>query len=309
MHICLGTTPTVQQTMIFDRVRIDAVNRASTVLRGASGKPVNVARVLHLLGERARLCVPLGGDTGRFMRQCFDDERIEHRCIEVAAPTRTCVTLINRADGTATELVEEPAPLSADDAAAMLTALRQSVGGAAMLILSGSLAPGIGEDFYAECCRAAAAANVPVILDASGPALARALPHRPLLVKPNRVELAATLGKSLDTDADLRDAMRLLHDQGAQWVAATMGRDGAMLCDGENFWRIPAVPIKAISPIGSGDAFAAGLAAGVARGQSIPDAARLATAAAAANAMVPGSGVLNPSDVQQLLPQVRVERC
>jgi 1-phosphofructokinase family hexose kinase len=295
--------------MIFDRVSIDAVNRARTVLRGASGKPVNVARVLHLLGEAARLCVPLGGDTGHFMRQCLDEERIEHRCIDVQSPTRTCVTIINRADGAATELVQEPAPLTAGDGARMLAELRQSLGGAAMLILSGSLAPGVGDDFYAECCRAAAASKTPVMLDARGPALLSALPQHPLLIKPNRAELAATIGKSLDTETDLRDAMRALHSQGAQWVAVTMGREGAMVCDGTDFWKIPAPPIQVISPIGSGDAFAAGLAAGIARGQSIPDAGRLAAAAAAANAMVPGSGVLNPADVQRLLPQVRVERC
>jgi tagatose 6-phosphate kinase len=309
MHLCLGTTPTVQQTMIFDRVSIDAVNRAAAVLRGASGKPVNVARVLGLLGERSRLCVPLGGDTGRFMRQCLDEERIELRCIDVEAPTRTCVTIINRADHTASEFVQEPAPLSDDDAARMQMELRQSLAAAGMLILSGSLAPGIGEDFYAECCRAANAAHVPVILDASGPALMRALPERPLVVKPNRAELARTMGESLDADAALRSALRTLHRQGAQWVAVTMGRDGAMLCDGDNFWKISAPSIEMVSPIGSGDAFAAGLAAGIARGQEIPDACRLAAAAAAANAMVPGSGVLNPSDIDPLLPQVRIERC
>jgi 1-phosphofructokinase family hexose kinase len=308
MHLCLGTTPTVQQTMIFDRLSIDAVNRAATVLRGASGKPINVARVLHLLGEKSRVCVPLGGDTGRFIRQRLDDEGIEHRCLEVAAPTRTCVTIINRADGAATELVEEPAPLAADVSPRMLATLRQSLAGAAMLVLSGSLAPRIGEDFYAECCRAAGS-DVPVILDAAGHALQRALPLRPLVVKPNRAELTATLGKSLDHDADLRAAMCSLHEQGAQWVLVTAGRQGALLCDGADFWQIPALPIPVVSPIGSGDAFAAGLAAGIARGQSVPDACRLGAAAAAANAMVPGSGLLDAADAQRLLPQVRVERC
>lgn len=308
MHLCLGTTPTVQQTMIFDRVAIDAVNRAASVLRGASGKPINVARVLRLLDEPVRLCVPLGGDTGAFIRQQLDAEGIQYQSVEVAAPTRTCVTIVNRFDATATELVEEPAPLGPDDSDRMLTSLRQSLAGARLLILSGSLAPGVGEDFYADCCRLAAAAGVAVILDARGESLKRALPIRPLVVKPNRAELAATMGKSLDADADLRTAVLQLHERGAQWVLVTMGRQGAVLGDGKNFWKIPALPIQAVSPIGSGDAFAAGLAAGIVGGQSVPDACRLAAAAAAANALVPGPGVLRPLDVQQLLPQVLIQR-
>jgi len=293
--------------MIFDRLAVDAVNRAAVTLRGASGKPINVARVLHLLGEPARVCVPLGGDTGLFIRQRLEAEGIEHHCVDVAAPTRTCVTIINRCDGVVTELVEEPAPLASGDAPRMLTILKQSLTGARMLILSGSLAPGISDDFYTQCCAAAAAAGAAVILDARGEALLRALAARPLVVKPNRTELAATIGKSLASDAELRAAMLELHERGAHWVLITMGRDGAVLGDGKAFWKIPAPQVEAVSPIGSGDAFAAGLAAGIARGQSIPDACRLGAAAAAANAMVPGSGVLRPSDVQLVLPQVRVE--
>jgi len=307
VHLCLGTTPTVQQTMIFDRLAIDAVNRAAVTMRGASGKPINVARVLHLLGEPARVCVPLGGDTGVFMRQRLGAEGIEYQCVDVEAPTRTCVTIINRSDGVATELVEEPAPLASGDAARMLTILRQSLAAARMLILSGSLAPGIGEDFYAECCAAAGTAGVAVILDARGQELLAALPARPLVIKPNRAELAATVGKSLAGDAQVRTAMLELHGRGAQWVLITLGRDGAVLSDAKSFWKIPAPNVEVVSPIGSGDAFAAGLAAGIARGQSVPDACRLGAAAAAANAMVAGSGVLRPADVQRVLPQVRVE--
>jgi tagatose 6-phosphate kinase len=293
--------------MIFDRLAIDAVNRAALTLRGASGKPINVARILHLLGEPVRVCVPLGGDTGVFMRQRLEAEGIEHRCIDVEAPTRTCVTIIDRSEAVATELVEEPAPLATGDAARMLTILRQSLVGAKMLIFSGSVAPGIGDDFYAECCAAAGSAGVVVILDARGEPLLRALPAKPLLIKPNRAELAATLGTSLDTDSQLRTAMLEMHERGAQWILITMGRDGAVLSDGKAFWKIPAPEVEAVSPIGSGDAFAAGLAAGIARGQSVPDACRLGAAAAAANTMVPGSGVLRPADVQRVLPQIRVE--
>ena len=42
MHLCLGTTPTVQQTMLFNHVEVDEVNRAIEIRRNASGKPVNV---------------------------------------------------------------------------------------------------------------------------------------------------------------------------------------------------------------------------------------------------------------------------
>ena len=65
MHFCLGTTPTVQQTMIFERVLGDEVNRAVEVRRASAGKAVNVGRVLHTLGEAAMVCGPVGGRYGK----------------------------------------------------------------------------------------------------------------------------------------------------------------------------------------------------------------------------------------------------
>jgi tagatose 6-phosphate kinase len=308
MNICVGTTPTVQQTMSFERVTPDEVNRAVETCRGASGKPINVARVLNSLDEKVMLCVPVGGDTGRFIRADLDALGITHDCVESKTPTRTCVTVVDRLAKTATELVEESGPLSADESAQMLAKFQKHLPGCRTAVLSGTLAPGVGEDFYAECCRAAGKLGVPVILDARGNALTRALASRPLVVKPNRHELAGMLGKAIDDDTSLREAMIGLHRQGAQWVIITMGRAGAVGSDGASFWKIPAIEIEAVSAIGSGDAFAAGLASGIATGRDVPQACRLATACAAANALVVGAGILRVEDVRRLEPLARVER-
>jgi tagatose 6-phosphate kinase len=308
MHICLGTTPTVQQTMIFQRVTPDEVNRAVEVRRAGSGKPINVARVLHTLGEKATVCVPLGGDTGRFIQADLDAAGVAHDCVEANSNTRTCVTIIDHSAGTATELVEESRPLLAEESAQLLAKLQAYLPKCRMLILSGKLASGVSEDFYADCCRAAGRSGVAVILDAHGAPLTRALPCRPLVVKPNRQELAAMMGTTLGDDASLRQAMIALQRQGAQWVIITMGRAGAVACDGASFWNIPAIPIEALSAIGSGDAFAAGLASGLAAGQDVLQACRLGSACAAANTLVPGAGILRIEDVRRLEPLARVER-
>jgi 1-phosphofructokinase family hexose kinase len=308
MHICLGTTPTVQQTMVFSRVMADEVNRAVETRRGASGKPINVARVLHSLEDAVTLCIPVGGDTGRFIRSDLDSLGIAHDCVESRTPTRTCVTVVDRYAKTATELVEEAGPLSAEESAQMLTKFRSHLAGCKMVILSGTLAPGVGEDFYGECCRVAGEAGVPVILDGRGGALTRALPLRPLVVKPNRHELAGMVGKPLDDDASLREAMIGLVRQGAKWVVITMGKAGAVASDGASFWKIPALDIQVVSPIGSGDAFAAGLASAIVAGRDVIDACRLAVACAAANALVLGAGILRIEDVRRLEPLARVER-
>ncbi|MGA2443032.1 MAG: hexose kinase [Tepidisphaeraceae bacterium] len=308
MHLCLGTTPTVQQTMIFDRVVPDEVNRAVEVRRAPAGKPINVARVLHTLGDPAMVCVPLGGDTGRFILADFVASGIAHDCVESPHPTRTCVTVVDRKAATVTELVEEHAPLAGQTPGQLLAILTKHLPHCRSVILSGTVAPGAGDDFYADCCRAAAAGNVPVILDAHGEPLRRALRFHPLIVKPNRAELAAMIGKGINDDAALRHAMIDLVRRGAQWAIITMGRNGAVASDGKTFWKVPALEVPAISPIGSGDAFSAGLASGLAAGRDIPQACLLATACAAANTLVPGAGFLRLEDVHRLEPLARIQK-
>ena len=47
---CLGPTPTMQRTLLFQNLRFDEVNRSLRVREFASGKAVNVARVVQSLG-------------------------------------------------------------------------------------------------------------------------------------------------------------------------------------------------------------------------------------------------------------------
>jgi tagatose 6-phosphate kinase len=292
--------------MIFDRVREGEVNRARDVFFHASGKSINVARGLHVLGEKAIACTPLGGEAGKILLADLKKSGIAHRVVKTFAQTRTCVTVIDRARQDATELVEEAGKMRAGEIAAMRAVFLKSLRGAEMVILSGSLAAGVKKDFYARCCAEAHAAGAKVILDARGEEMMRALECRPLVVKPNRTESGVTLGKDLGNISELKWAMRQLCERGAQWAIVTMGKAGAMVCDGRNFWEIASLKVKAVSAIGSGDAFAAGLSCAIKRGREIPEACKLATACAAANTLVPGSGKFLVEDVRKLERLVKI---
>src|SRR5688572_29788636 len=111
MILCVGTTPTVQRTQVFERFTVDAVNRAKTTDVTASGKSINVSLVLHELGEEVVATGFVGGDSGKFICNELERVGIENDYVEVEPATRTCVTIIDRASGHVTELVEESKPV------------------------------------------------------------------------------------------------------------------------------------------------------------------------------------------------------
>jgi tagatose 6-phosphate kinase len=305
MIICLGTTPTVQRTMTFKSLALDAVNRAASVHEYASGKSVNVARVLHTLGDDVLATGFLGGDTGKFYRSDLDRAGIRHDFVTVEPSTRLCVTAVDESAGTATELIEESKPLQPRDYDTLLEKLASHLRDAKLLVLSGTLPPGASPDFYARCVMLAQP-NVPVLLDAVGEPLLAALPLRPFVIKPNQSEVGRTLGINVDSDEYLRDGMRQLVNRGAKWVVVTRGRAGTLGTDGSSFWQVNTPTVKVISAIGSGDSFAAGLAAGLIRGDDVPHACVLGAACGSANAMTALAGHVRREDVEALAMQIGV---
>lgn len=293
--------------MTFERVLIDQVNRATTVAEYASGKSINVARVLHTLGDDALATGFLGGDSGKFIRDDLAAGGVANDFVSVAPSTRMCITVIDRSTGHATELVEESKEVEKPAWVKLRTRIAELVPRAKLMVLSGSLTPNAPQDFYAWCANRATDAAINAIVDASGEPLRRALASRPFVVKPNRAELAKTLDTPLESDDALRHAIRRLIAMGPQWAVVTAGKDPAVVSDGARFWRIIAPPVKAISPIGSGDALAAGLASALSRGQRMPDAARLGVACGAANAMTDRAGHVRAEDIAEIHERTRLE--
>lgn len=297
----------MQRTLVFPRVQIDAVNRATEVYETASGKSINVARVAHTLGENVFATGFLGGSSGEFIRADIAACGFASQFVQVQPKTRTCITMIDQSSGATTELVEEAKPVDPADWDALRSVIANQLASAKVLVLSGSLPPGAPQDFYAWCCERANERRIQIILDASGEPLMRAISSKPTLVKPNRSELAKSLNLPLDSDAMLKSALRALIDHGPACALVTEGKSGALLSNGERFWRLHPPTVKAINPIGSGDSLAAGIAAGISRGLSMLEACKLGMACGAANAETLTAGVVVAARVNELVQQIGVE--
>jgi tagatose 6-phosphate kinase len=307
MIIFLSTTPALQRTMIFPRLAVDAVNRATQVIEYASGKNINGARVARALGEAVVATGVLGGETGRRIAADLDTAGIARDFIDVSPPTRMCVTAVDRAAGTATELIEEAAEIADDDGDRLLNKLGDLMEEADVLVLSGKLAPGVGNAFYARCVRLAREVDVPTVLDARGEPLRLALAEHPTIIKPNRSELAETVGLDrFETDDQFKDAIRDSISGGAQWVVVTQGAKDTIVSDGRSFHAIETPRVKVVNPIGSGDSLAAGLAVGLRRGMDVLNACVLGVACGAANAMTELAGHVSREDVERLQHEIAV---
>ncbi len=287
--------------MIFRKLALDAVNRAVTTLDGPAGKSVNVAKVLQGLGAHPLATGFLGGTRGELMRGWLEARGMELDFVTVTAPTRECITVIDESTGGVTELVEEGRAVTSADYDQLIAIVRRRIGECQAMVMSGTIASGGPGDLYAQCTRLANEAGALSVVDASGAALIETLKAGPALVKPNRGELEITVGRKLPDEAAMLSAMRELHARGARRVVVTAGTEPTLAFDGRRFWKIPPPRVAPVNPIGSGDAFTAGLAWRLTRGDDLGEACRWASAIGAANALTPMPGEVNRDDVDRLV--------
>lgn len=307
MIVCLGTTPTMQRTMLFERLTPDGVNRATEVREYASGKSVNVAKVLRTLGHNVLATGFLGGARGELLRQHLEREGVRTAFVTVAAPTRLCTTVIDRATGQVTELVEEAARVEPADWQALARKLEEVLPPARAWVFSGSLPAGAPADFYTHLLGKLRGKNPHVVIDARGAPLKQALRQPGVVAKCNLEEFQGTIGTTFTDEVTLRAAMHYAVPQGGALVV-TLGAEGAIAHEAGRFWRVRVPRVRVTSAVGSGDAFAAGLAAGYDPRAADPRGAlALAAACGAANAITPDAGWVRPSDLGEILPKVVVE--
>jgi 1-phosphofructokinase family hexose kinase len=263
--LAAGLTPAWQQILLFDSFHTGEVNRALEAHWCASGKVLNVGRALHHLGAPCKTLALLGGDSGTAIQREFAQLGIAARWVPSAATTRICTTIIDHCRTQITELVENAPPVAAAELAAFADAYAEEAAAADIVVLSGSLPLGAPATYYRDLLDRT---HCPVVLDARGPELLSALecsPHadRCLLVKPNREELARTLGREIRDEALLFAAMRELNRRGAQWVVVTQGKEAVWLSSADNAYRAQPPSAAIVNPIGCGDCLAAGLAWGL----------------------------------------------
>lgn len=287
MILAAGLTPAWQQILVFPRFTAGEVNRAAEALWCASGKVLNVGcAVLHLGAPSHTLCL-IGGDTGAAIRRDFAALGVPATWVETFVPTRVCTTILDRATGQTTELVQNSGAVTNDELDRFAAAFGELAPRASLVVLSGSLPDRTPSDFFH---RLLERVRAPVLLDIRGAELRECLPLKPWLVKPNRDELAATAGRALTTDGDLFAAMKELHAAGAEHVVVSDGPRTlwALGPDGIEHFTPPHVDV--MNPIGCGDCLAAGLAVAHVEGRPWREGVTFGLSAAAENArhLLPG---------------------
>ena len=281
--------------------------RATRSAWGVGGKGVCAS---WIMGELGVPCIALGfaaGRAGSRLEEMLHDKGVRTDFVTTAGETRVNVVIVSEKTGTQSTITEQTLCIHPSHVAQLDRKVRDALVDASCLVLGSRLPPDVPQDLYVPWLKLAHERDVPTVLDASGETLRQSIRGRPTVVKPNEDELEQLVGWRPSTWEEVHKAGTQLLHRGVNTVVATRGKHGAMALQTDAAYLLRPIPVPVANVAGAGDAVTAGLAIAASRGASLPEALRLAGAAAAAVCLTDATADCRKDDVERLLDEVRVE--
>ncbi|MGI9162495.1 MAG: 1-phosphofructokinase family hexose kinase [Mycobacterium sp.] len=298
--VTLCMNPALDITTSTEVVRPTDKLRCAAARYDPGGGGINVAHVAQVLGATSTAVFPAGGPAGELVHNLLVAEGVAVQRVPIGGSTRESFTVDELSSERQYRFVLPGPQLTVTEQTECLLQLRRAAASASIVVASGSLPPGVPEDFYQQVSDACAELGALFALDTSGGGL-KHVNAGVFLLKPSVRELRDCTGRALSTEADQLAAAHGLIERGAaRHVLVSRGSEGALLVSRDAAQRFAAVPVPPGSGVGAGDAMMAGVAVGLIRGWSLTESTRLGVAAGAAMLLTPGTAPCTRGDTERL---------
>ena len=258
MILTVTLNPCIDRTLTVFNFREGGTTPVSATRTEIGGKGLNVSRALKNLGAPT-LCLGFSHEKGGSdLRSTLDESAIPYDLEEIPGELRMNIKIFDESNRTMSELNDKGCPVSEDAVNRMIDRIVSHFKDAELLVLAGSVPPGVPADIYKILLEKAKDYDLPVILDASGALLLNGIEGKPWLIKPNIDELSATLSREFHSREEIIQAAREIVARGIPYVCVSLGPDGALLIGEKEALYSPAPDVKVRGLQGAGDSLVAG---------------------------------------------------
>jgi len=262
------------------------------------GNGINISRGLAELGMPLHCGSVLGGVSGDVVLRLLGDSLGKnHRVFTVDDETRLNVTLLQQNPPGQYE-VDSRGPVIPGHLLDDITAWVLQNSSSGYTVLSGSLPPGVPDDYYRRLAERISEQGGRVVVEAHGEVLTEALEARPWMLRLNQYVLEMSINRSMESIEDIAAAARELQQRGIAIVCISLGARGAVLVDAEGSYHCSAPRVRVHSTVGCGDSLVAGLVTAACRGGTAEDMLRLGVTCGSATASHQGTELFNREEIE-----------
>jgi 1-phosphofructokinase len=289
-------------------ISVETKGDAPDVHLHAGGQGFWLARMIAELGVPVTLCGTFGGETGEVLETLIQRENVAvHR---VSAEHGNAAQIHDRRGGEPVTVAEMPSePLSRHEVDELFGAALVEGLSASVCVLGGPITPGLlPPDFYRRLAADLVSNGRMVVADLSGQLLTAVLDGGISIIKVSHEDLVADGVAASAEIPDLVDAIKRLHDQGAQSVIVSRAEQPALATLDDQIVEVVVPRLEPVEMRGAGDSMTAGIAVAVARGHGLAHALRLGAAAGGLNVTRRGLGTGQRGDIERLADQVALRQ-
>lgn len=303
----LTMNPALDVAFTVPELKIRSKLRCKKVRTTPGGGGINCSRAIANLGGESGALFCSGGEV---------DGSIEHRLkalgvktarVNIEGDTRLSL-LVNPEEEEGEYRFILPGPeLSEKEWRNALEKLEGILAEDTLLIASGSLPPGVPEDFYARVAAVANRRGVRLFLDGPSAAVRKALAKEQIFaIKPNAKEW----GRIRDCEINRRKLVEeaeaaVCRERRVETILLSLGSEGAVCVTRDGSEYIESPPVNLVDTTGAGDSMFGAFALAIDRGKPLAEAARYAVAAGAATVEEYGSELCSPEGVDRMLGKMR----
>jgi 6-phosphofructokinase 2 len=272
--------------------------------REPGGGGINVSRALKRLGLNSTAVFTKGGVIGELYEQLVKDEGFDQIPIGIASNTRENLSVKDKKE--MYRFVLPGGELKPEEWQRLLDRVSE-LSDAEFLVASGSLPPGVPDDFYAKLAARAKEHGLKFILDTSKEPLKNILKSGAYLIKPNAKELNQLIGRELKNEDERKKAAGdIVKNNDIEVVVVSLGADGAIVATRGGTEKLPSPSIeKEESAVGAGDSMVAGIVYSLIKGNNIHESVMYGLACGSAALTTPGTELVYKEDADKLYEELR----
>lgn len=303
LSVCLS--PCIDVNMEVDSLSVGKNNKILNKRIYFTGKAINAARGLKRLGADVYATGFMYEDNGRLFEQELHYEGVPYRFVWCPGRVRENYKFVDN-KSMLTEVDDISPEVSEQKKAELIERVRELSERCEAVVLSGGLAKSMAPSYYADVL-SAVPEGVKKIVDTSGERLFETLKCGVTLVKPNLAELQSTLNITVNSKEDALYGCRELLKRGAKYVLLSLGKEGAIITDGNKNYYCKSINVAMNSTIGAGDGMVAAATYALAKGGSLEDILRSGVAGGTAAVTTPDNITFRREKYEEILDGLEVK--
>lgn len=306
MILTVCPNPSINVNMEVDFLRVGMINKIISKKIFYTGKALNVAIGLSKLNTDVFATGFMFEENGNMFEQELHRECVPYKFVWNKGRVREIYRFIDN-KSMLTEVDELSPQIAKDKINELYTLVGRLAENSEGIIVSGEIARGCPNDFYYNLLKGVPQ-NIVKVVDSDCINLEQALKCGVDLVKPNLDELERTLKTKITSKEMLISCCKKILDMGSKYVLVSLGKQGAVITDGNNVLHCKSVNVAKNSTIGAGDCMVAAATNALVKGGTMEDVLRCGVAGGTASVIQPDTISFTKEKYEEIISTLTVQK-